>query len=77
MRFMLMAVLGLFAVALLDMPGTAQAQKPSGASGTLREAPVGHRQPRTRDVPSEQGLNEPTKEDRALDKALKSICRGC
>jgi len=70
-------VLGLFAVALLSVPGvsgTAEAQKPSGGA---RQAPVGHRQPRTQDVPSEQNLNEPTKEDKALDKALKSICRGC
>jgi len=75
MRFMLMAVLGLFAFALLAPHGAALAQKPS--TSTQRQAPVGHRQPSTRDVPSEQGLDQPSKEDRALDKALKSICRGC
>jgi hypothetical protein len=75
MRFMLMAVLGLFAFAMLA-PRTALAQKPS-TSATQRQAPVGHRQPSTRDVPSEQGLDAPSKEDRTLDKALKSICRGC
>jgi hypothetical protein len=76
MRFMLMAVLGLSAFALLATPDAAQAQKPS-TSAAQRQAPVGHRQPGARDVPSEQGLDQPSKEDRALDKALKSICRGC
>ena len=46
-----------------------------------REAPVGHRQPRADQVPSEQSLNDPNnpanKEDAALDRKIKSICRGC
>jgi hypothetical protein len=54
MRFLLMTVLGLSACALLATPGVAQAQKPA-PSATQRQAPVGHRQPSTRDVPSEQG----------------------
>jgi hypothetical protein len=45
------------------------------------EAPVGHRQPRVGDVPDEKNLGSPTdqanKEDAALDKKIKSICRGC
>ncbi|KWV54396.1 hypothetical protein AS156_00680 [Bradyrhizobium macuxiense] len=45
------------------------------------EAPIGHRQPRASDVPSEKSLNDPNsqsnKEDAALDKKIKSICRGC
>jgi hypothetical protein len=51
-------------------------QSPSG-----REAPVGHRQPRASDVPSEKNLSDPNnpvnKEDAALDRKIKSICRGC
>jgi hypothetical protein len=45
------------------------------------EAPVGHRQPRTSDVPDEKNLSNPSdpmnKEDAALDRKIKSICRGC
>ena len=45
------------------------------------QAPVGHRQPRVGDVPSEKNLSNPNdpanKEDAALDKKIKSICRGC
>ena len=44
-------------------------------------APVGHRQPRADQVPSEKDLNNPNsaanREDAALDKKIKSICRGC
>ena len=50
-----------------------------GAMG--REAPVGHRQPRADQVPSEKTLSDPNnpanKEDQALDRKIKSICRGC
>jgi len=59
----------------------------SGASGaanqsqTPREAPVGHRQPRADQVPSEKNLSDPndplSKENAALDRKIKSICRGC
>ncbi len=44
-------------------------------------APVGHRQPRADQVPSEKNLSDPNsaanREDAALDKKIKSICRGC
>jgi hypothetical protein len=47
----------------------------------VREAPIGHRQPRAGDVPSEKNLSNPNdainKEDAALDRKIKSICRGC
>jgi hypothetical protein len=46
-----------------------------------REAPVGHRQPKAGEVPQEQELTPAEKKqkelDQALDKKLKSICRGC
>jgi hypothetical protein len=52
----------------------------SKSSGPL-PAPVGHRQPRADQVPSEQNLSNPNdpvnKEDAALDRKIKSICRGC
>ncbi|HEY3790288.1 MAG TPA: hypothetical protein VGM09_00540 [Bradyrhizobium sp.] len=53
----------------------------SNLSGTTREAPVGHRQPRADQVPSEKNLGDPNnpvnREDAALDRKIKSICRGC
>src|SRR5829696_7112424 len=52
----------------------------SGGGGTV-QAPVGHRQPRAGDVPSEKNLSDPndplSKENAALDRKIKSICRGC
>jgi hypothetical protein len=61
---------------------TAQTGSPGAANkpSTLREAPVGHRQPRADQVPSENNLSDPNKinkEDAALDRKIKSICRGC
>jgi hypothetical protein len=58
--------------------GTSGAANPSPM---IREAPIGHRQPRADQVPSEKDLGNPNtpanKEDAALDRKIKSICRGC
>ncbi len=47
----------------------------------LRSSPVGHRQPKAGEVPQAQELTDAEKRqkelDQALDKKLKSICRGC
>ena len=48
----------------------------------LPEAPVGHRQPRADQVPSEKNLmgdpNDPiNQENAALDRMINGICRGC
>jgi len=52
-----------------------------GSGGALPQAPIGHRQPRASDVPSEKNLSDPNnpvnKEDALLDKKIRSICRGC
>ncbi|QPF81569.1 hypothetical protein IC762_17190 [Bradyrhizobium genosp. L] len=65
---------------------TQQAWAQGGSStmqkgGQVPQAPIGHRQPRAGDVPSEKNLSDPNaaanKEDAALDKKIKSICRGC
>ena len=52
----------------------------SGKQGPL-PAPVGHRQPRADEVPSDKDNSSATeamkREDAALDRKLKSICRGC
>ena len=48
---------------------------------SLPEAPVGHRQPRADQVPSEQNLmnpNDPINQENAtLDRMINGICRGC
>jgi hypothetical protein len=53
----------------------------SGGGGGAVQAPVGHRQPRASDVPNEKNLSDPndplSKENAALDRKIKSICRGC
>jgi hypothetical protein len=50
----------------------------TGAGGTNGVAPVGHRQPRTADVPEEKtDVTNVDPRDAALDRALRSICRGC
>jgi hypothetical protein len=44
----------------------------------MGDAPVGHRQPHTRDVPSENArdLEHVDEENAAVDRKL-NICRGC
>ncbi|MGB6400150.1 MAG: hypothetical protein WBF73_31375 [Bradyrhizobium sp.] len=47
----------------------------------LNSAPVGHRQPRADQVPAEKNLADPNdpvnRENAALDRMIKGICRGC
>jgi hypothetical protein len=76
-----MVFLTLGSVAMAQPRGTGSSTPSSNLSGTSREAPVGHRQPRADEVPSEKNLSDPNnpvnKEDAALDRKIKSICRGC
>jgi hypothetical protein len=77
------------AAALLILLGApaAIAQNNSGKSGSgtqsstngggVPDAPVGHKQPRASDVPSEKNVDKLDAENAALDKKIKSICRGC
>jgi hypothetical protein len=74
----------LTAVVLLATCSPILAQTGTGSSADKQQpwpAPVGHRQPRADQVPSEKNLNDPNsaanREDAALDKKIKSICRGC
>ena len=80
----------IMSMALLVLMGgpaaMAQTGSKNGSSGAAsqsqtREAPIGHRQPRADQVPSEKNLSDPNnpvnKEDAALDRKIKSICRGC
>jgi hypothetical protein len=72
-------LLMLGSVAMAQTGGTRTS--PSSSAGALPDAPVGHRQPRADQVPSEKNLASPNdpvnKEDAALDRKIKSICRGC
>jgi hypothetical protein len=81
-------VLSVALMVLLGMPaafaqGTSTMPKSSSPSaGGIPEAPVGHRQPRPSDIPnSGKNQNDPndplSKENAALDRKIKSICRGC
>ena len=67
--------------AAVAQTGSKGSSSSGASSGSVPQAPVGHRQPRAGDVPSEKNLNDPNnpvnKEDAALDKKIKSICRGC
>jgi hypothetical protein len=75
-----LALLMFSSVALAQTAGTGS-QTNSTNSRPSREAPVGHRQPRADQVPSEKSLSDPNdpanREDAALDRKIKSICRGC
>jgi hypothetical protein len=74
---------------LVLIAGPAAIAQTGGNTGTsgaanqsqLPQAPVGHRQPRADQVPPEKNLTNPNdpvnKEDAALDRKIKSICRGC
>ena len=76
-------------IALLALVGSSVAIAQRAGSSTnadkqlqlLADAPVGHRQPRADQVPSEKNLGDPNdpvnREDALLDRKLKSICRGC
>jgi hypothetical protein len=71
-------------ILVADGSAIAQSRTSSGSSANTtrsNEAPIGHRQPKLGDVPDEKNLsnpNDPTnKEDAALDRKIKSICRGC
>jgi hypothetical protein len=67
--------------AAMAQNGTRSQSNSASSSKPTREAPVGHRQPRADQVPSEKNLSDPNdpvnREDAALDKKIKSICRGC
>jgi hypothetical protein len=78
----------ILSIALLVLIGDPAAFAQSGSSSVAKnsdkpavQAPVGHRQPRVGDVPNEKNLSDPndplSKENAALDKKIKSICRGC
>lgn len=78
---MTMSLVVLLGGAAVAQTGTKGSPSSGATSGSLPQAPVGHRQPRAGDVPNEKNLSDPNnpvnKEDALLDKKIKSICRGC
>jgi len=68
--------------AAMAQTGSKGSTSSAGSSaGSTPAAPVGHRQPRAGDVPNDRNITDPndplSKENQALDKKIKSICRGC
>jgi hypothetical protein len=61
--------------------GAAGGSSAGGTASSVLPAPVGHRQPKPSDFQDEKNLSNPdnpaNKEDAALDRKIKSICRGC
>jgi hypothetical protein len=74
-----LVILGSAATAQTGGPGSPRSS--ANPSRPIPEAPIGHRQPRADQVPSEKNLSDPNeqanREDAALDRKIKSICRGC
>ena len=77
----------MISMALLMAIGAPPAMAQGGGNSSMSknsgvpQAPVGHRQPRKGDVPDEKNISDPndplSKENQALDRKIKSICRGC
>jgi hypothetical protein len=76
-----MALLVFGSVAVAQTGGSGSQTNQANSAKPIREAPIGHRQPRADQVPSEKNLSNPNdpanREDAALDRKIKSICRGC
>ena len=70
-----------FLVVMVGPAAVAQTGNSSSGKQGPWPAPVGHRQPRADQVPSEKDNGNATdamkREDAELDRKLKSICRGC
>ena len=83
MAIALLALVDMTAAAAQTVGSSAPAAAPPMNSERrfLPEAPVGHRQPRTDQVPPENDLMNPNdpinRENAALDRMINGICRGC
>ncbi|ABE63091.1 conserved hypothetical protein [Nitrobacter hamburgensis X14] len=78
-----MALIGVPAALAQHKTTTGGSYDPGAAKSSpyITEAPVGHRQPRLSDVPAEStkagNPDQIDPADAALDRKIKSICRGC
>ena len=76
-----------FLALIAAAPALAQSRSKHGSSDSgagkssdyTTSAPIGHRQPRRGDVPDEQSGKQLDRDpaEIALDRKIKSICRGC
>ncbi|MGO4716196.1 hypothetical protein [Bradyrhizobium sp. 2TAF24] len=68
--------------AALAQSGTGSGTSARTSGGGVVQAPVGHRQPSKADIDSaeskdKRGLFGSDADDKALDRKIKNICRGC
>jgi hypothetical protein len=68
--------------AALGQGNTPTREQAVKSSHNIPKAPVGHRQPTPRDLSATKGSDDSgllfdDADDKALDKKIKSICRGC
>jgi hypothetical protein len=81
MRKTLLSMAMVVLVGAPDALAQGSSSVPKNSGGSSIQAPIGHRQPRPSDLPGERNLSDPndplSKENRALDRKIKSICRGC
>ena len=80
-KFIAMMVLTVLIGGTTAIAQTKGAGSSGAGSSTIPEAPIGHRQPRPDQMPSEKTPTSPNdfleKENALLDRKMKSICRGC
>jgi len=57
--------------------GVGSTANPSSGKNAIGQAPVGHLQPRPIPGKSESSIDKIDPADAALDRKIKSICRGC
>lgn len=78
--------LTIFALSMIAASGASAQSTSSGAAmksstppptRAVGNAPVGHRQPTAADVGNQPNPAELSPEEKALDRKIKSICRGC
>ena len=72
---------GTAAIAQTKGAGSSGTGSSGAGSSTIPEAPIGHRQPRPDQMPSEKNQKNPNdfleKENANLERKIQSICRGC
>ena len=69
-----------FLTALVLVASAMTVETPASARTRHPHAPIGHRQPRVKDIPPDTQKRDQHKVeelDKLLDKKLKGICRGC
>ena len=80
------AIVALFVLASISQLSAQDGRSNPGGSSTMSSKPLGagekippHQQPKAGDVPASSSSSDQqiSAEDKALDRKLKGICRGC